>query len=115
MVALERDLPQPAPPPSISADAIPLSARRVGGSPRQVLEVVAIGTLVLGLFASRDLPSWTERLAQTRFGASLDAAATTWDEAMSRLGLTAPHEALRRGVRRLIEQPWDSGKAAGSD
>ena len=63
MVAVERELSEtPAPAAVPTADAIPLKLRRHGGTPRQVLALTVVGTLALALFASRDLPSWSDRL-----------------------------------------------------
>jgi hypothetical protein len=105
MVAIEQDLPGAA-TPSIAADAIPLSARRVGASARQVFAVTVIGTLFLAFFASRDLPSWSERLGDGPIGVTAQRAAVEWDDAMATLGLTRPHEVLRATVRRLLEIEW---------
>jgi|SRR5579884_1060623 len=105
MVAIERDL-APAPAPTTTADAIPLSARRVGASARQVFALTLIGTLFLAFFASRDLPSWGERLGDDPFGAAAQHALAQWDDAMARLGLTRPHETLRQTVRRLLDLRW---------
>ncbi len=105
MVAVETELtPTTAAP---SADAIPLKLRRRGGSPRQVLALTLIGTLVLAVFASRDLSSWLERLGDGPILAPLQHAAAEWDGAMDRLGLTRPHEALRGTIRRLLDWEWD--------
>src|SRR5579872_1963187 len=101
MVALERELPAAAASPS--ADAIPLALRRRGGSPRQVLAIVVIGTLVLALFASRDLSSWLDRMGDGPLLVPLQHAAAEWDGAMARLGLTRPQQALRRTIRRLLD------------
>jgi len=92
----------PREPTSPVADAIPPRLRRKGGTPRQVLALTLIGTLALGLFASRDLPSWTERFEIP----ALSRLAATWDGAMAALGLTRPHETLRAAVARLIEVGW---------
>lgn len=106
MVALERDLrvPQAAP----SADAIPLALRRRGGSPRQVLALTLIGTLVLAMFASRDLSSWLDRMGAGPVLLPLQHAAAGWDRAMRRAGLTWPETQLREGVSRLIEWRWSA-------
>jgi hypothetical protein len=107
MVALERELSEPA-APAISADAIPLRLRRQGGTPRQVLATMVIGTIVLALFASRDLASWTERLGDTPALLAAQKIAAEWDQDMAALGLTRPHEALRDGLRRLLDLRWGS-------
>ena len=96
-------MPEPAP---LIPDAIPPELRRTGGTPRQVLAMCVIGTLVLGLFASRDLPSWTERFADAQ---TLQRRAADWDDSMAKLGLVRPHEALRAAITRLLEQGWDGG------
>jgi len=103
MVAAERELPHRAPP---SADAIPLALRRRGGSPRQVVAASLAGTVVLALFASRDLPGWAERLGDGSLAQTAHNLAADWDRAMARCGLTLPHEALRRAIGRLREWQW---------
>jgi hypothetical protein len=109
MVAVERELSEtPAPAAATTADAIPLKLRRRGGSPRQVLALTVVGTLALGLFASRDLPSWTDRLGDGTVAERIQALAAEWDRAMAALGLVEPHEALRRTIRHLLDWRWDS-------
>jgi len=104
MVAVERELPVVAEPPS--ADAIPLTLRRRGGSSRQVLAIGLIGAVVLAMFASRDLVSWLDRVGDGPMLRPVQQAAAAWDRAVDRLGLTRPHEALRDAVRRLLDAPW---------
>jgi hypothetical protein len=108
MVALEREFREPVPPaPStITADAIPLALRRRGVSAGQVLALTFVGVLTLGLFASRDLPSWSERLGDGPVGMKLQTLATQWDDAMASIGFTRPHEALRALVRRWLDAQW---------
>ena len=107
MVALEREIVE-TPPSTISADAIPLKLRRRGGTPRQVFAITLIGTLMLALFASRDLASWTERLGDGPAALVAQKVAATWDDHMAALGLTRPHELLRDGFRRLLDWQWGS-------
>src|SRR5438105_5923997 len=97
MVAIAREPTATAP----TTDAIPLKLRRGGGSPRQVFGLVLVGTIVLALFASRDLTSWLNRLGGGPILVPLQHAAAEWDDAMATLGLTRPHEALRLAVNRL--------------
>jgi hypothetical protein len=104
MVAVERELPVVAEPPS--ADAIPLALRRRGGSPRQVLAIALIGTVVLAMFASRDLASWLDRMGNNPILAPVQHAAAEWDRAMDRLGLTRPAEALRDFIRGALDRQW---------
>ena len=107
MVAVERELSEtPAPAAATTADAIPLKLRRRGGSPRQVLALTVVGTLALGLFASRDLPSWTDRLGDGPVAERVQALAAEWDRAMAALGLAEPHEALRSAIRHLLDWQW---------
>lgn len=103
MVAIEREL---APTTAVSADAIPLRLRRGSGSPRQVFALALIGAIVLALFASRDLTSWLDRLGDGPIIAPLQHAAAEWDDAMTTLGLVAPHEELRLAVQRLLDWQW---------
>jgi hypothetical protein len=104
MVALERQLPEPA--TTISADAIPLRLRRRGGTPRQVLAMAVSGTIVLALFASRDLAGWAERLGDSPAVLVAQKTAAEWDQRMASLGLTRPHEVLRDSLRRLLDAQW---------
>ena len=105
MAALERPLP-PLPTPPVSADAIPLTLRRRGGSQRQVLALAAVGAVVLALFASPDLPGWADRLGDGSLAEAMRPIAGDWDRAMARLGLTRPHEALRDAVQRMQQWQW---------
>jgi hypothetical protein len=89
-----------------SADAIPVKLRRRGGSPRQVFAITLIGTLVLAVFASRDLPTWTERLGDGRVAQTAQSLAAEWDGAMAKLTLVRPHEGLRLAIRRLLDWQW---------
>ena len=109
MVAVERELTgTPAPAAAPTADAIPLKLRRLCGTPRQVLTLTLIGTFALALFASRELPSWTERLGDGPVAERVRALAVDWDRAMAALGLVEPHEALRRTIRHLLDWEWKS-------
>jgi hypothetical protein len=105
MAALERPLP-PLPAPPVSADAIPLTLRRRGGTPRQVLAMAAIGAVVLALFAAPDLPGWADRLGDGRIADAMRPIAQDWDRTMTRLGFDRPHAALREAVQRMQEWQW---------
>ncbi|HEX3863811.1 MAG TPA: hypothetical protein VHY35_19185 [Stellaceae bacterium] len=108
MVVLEREL-RKAPvllAPASTPDAIPLPLRRHGGSSRQVLALSLVGTLVLAIFASRDLSSWLDRLGDGPVMGPLQHAAAAWDGAMDRLGLTGMHDLLRRDIERLLDWEW---------
>jgi hypothetical protein len=104
MVAVERELPVVAEAPS--ADAIPLALRRRGGSARQVLAIAVIGTVVLAMFAARDLATWLDRMGNDPMLRPIQHAAAEWDRAMDRLGLTRPSEALRDFIRGALDRRW---------
>src|SRR3954447_994851 len=108
MVALEKELAQTV-APLPSSDAIPLSLRQRGGTPRQVLAMTVIGTLLLAVFAASDLSSWLDRMGGGPILEPLQNAAVEWNAAMTRLDLTAPHEAIRAAMRVVLEWRW--GKA----
>src|SRR4051794_4194871 len=111
MVALEKEFPRTAAPPAASStDAIPLSLRRTGGTPRQVLAMTVIGTLLLAVFAAPDLSSWLDRMGGGPVLEPLQNAAAEWQASVARLGLTAPHEAIRAAMRRALEWRWDDAR-----
>ena len=89
-----------------AADAIPAGLRRRSGTPRQVLVLCVVGSLVLSLFASRDLPSWTERFTDNPGAVTLQRVVAAWDDRMAGLGLTRPHEVLREAIRRALDATW---------
>ena len=106
MVIVEGKSPNAGAPPS--ADAIPMKLRQSGGSPRQVFVLTLVGTLVLAVFASRDLSSWLDRMGGGPILEPIERAAAQWDGAMERLGLVRPHEALRGTIRQLLDWQWGS-------
>lgn len=97
--------PQPIHSPT-AADAIPPRLRQRGGTPRTVLLLCVVGSLVLALFASRDLPSWAERFADGPGVQTLQRLAAAWDDRTAALGLTWPHETLRAAIRRALDATW---------
>ena len=108
MVALEKELSETAALRTGSTgDAIPLVLRRNGGTPRQVLAMTVIGTLLLAVFAASDLSSWLDRMGGGPLLEPLQNAAAEWEAAVARLGLTAPHEAIRAAMRRVLAWQWD--------
>jgi hypothetical protein len=106
MVALQREVADPAPHPS--TDAIPATLRRGGGSPRQVLVISLIGTTVLALFASRDLTSWAERLSGGTLAEEVQNIAAGWDQAVAALGFVRLHDTLRSATGHLLNCQWDN-------
>src|SRR4051794_41835812 len=98
MVALEKERPKTAsapPRPAASSDAIPLSLRRSGGTPRQVLAMSVIGTLLLAVFAAPDLSSWLNRMGGGPMLETLQNAGAGWGAEGARVGLSAAHEGIR--------------------
>jgi hypothetical protein len=107
MVAVEREAGRPT-TTTPAADAIPLGLRRRGGSAWQVLVISLIGAIVLAVFASRDLSSWLDRMGGGPVLDPIQRLAAGWDDGMARFGLTRPHEALRAGMRRLLDWEWQA-------
>jgi hypothetical protein len=95
-------MPEQPPRAPLVTDAIPPRLRRTGTTPRGVLLMCVVGTLVLGLFASRDLVTWTRRFEVP----TLNHLSERWDGWMARLGLVRPHETLRSAVARLVDLGW---------
>lgn len=104
MVAIERreDRARPA----RGADAIPPEARRRTASPRQVLAACLLGALVLSLFASRDLPSWADRLREGALTPLARTLAIGWNDRLAPLGLTRPYQELHRALEWLRSRQW---------
>jgi hypothetical protein len=98
-------MPEQPPRAPLVTDAIPPRLRRTGTNPGGVLLMCAIGTLVLGLFASRDLITWTGRFENP----PLQHAAERWDGWMADLNLVRPHETLRSTVAGLVDMGWGGG------
>ena len=98
-------MPEQPPRAQLVTDAIPPRLRRTGTTPRGVLLIYVIGTLVLGLFASRDLVTWTQRFDNP----PLNHLVQKWDGWMADLGLVRPHETLRSTVARLVDLSWGGG------
>ena len=87
-------------------DAIPPALRQRGSTPRQVLVMTVIGTLVLAVFASADLSSWLDRMGGGRFLTPLQHAAAEWHGAAARLGLDRPQKLLRSTMHRMLDWQW---------
>jgi hypothetical protein len=101
MTAVEHELPAAA--PTTSADAISIRLRRRGGTPRQVLVMTVVGSLVLSLLAASDLPSWADRLDDGLFTDTARTLAIDWAQTTEQFSLNRPHEALRATIRRMLD------------
>jgi hypothetical protein len=107
VAVLERETVDTTPRPS--ADAIPASLWRGGVSSGRVVAIILVGSLVLALFASRDLSSWAERLGAGPLAEQTQTGAARWDQTMEALGFARPHDTLRSAVDSLLECQWNSG------
>jgi hypothetical protein len=104
MVAIERQPDRDRTLPV--ADGIPAGARRRTASSRQVLAACVLGTLVLALLASRDLPSWADRLGDGPLTPLMREIAIGWNARIAPLGMTRPHRELHRALGWLRAQQW---------
>jgi hypothetical protein len=89
-------------------DAIPMSLRRCGASPLQVVMTILIGIMTLAFFASGDLSSWAERLGDGPFAQEARSLTERWDGAMAALGFVLPHDTFRLTVGRVLDCQWQS-------
>jgi hypothetical protein len=85
------------------------SAADAAGTPRQVLTGVLVAAIVLALFASRGLQSWADAKGDSALATMVGDGVQRWSDGIERLGLTAPHDALRRRFRRVEDSHWEAG------
>jgi hypothetical protein len=83
------------------------SANAARGTPRQVLTGVVIAALFLALFASRGLQSWADAKGDSALATLVGDLVEGWSDGIERLGLTGPHDALRRAIRRIENAHWN--------
>lgn len=95
-----------AAPRPVAVDGIPARSRLGDASPGRVLLAAAIGSVVLAFLASSDLPSWAGQLRDGPVTPLCREAAETWNGGLERLGLTEPHQVLRRAVSWLKDRQW---------
>jgi hypothetical protein len=107
MAAIDSEYASPAIAAPPVSDAIPARLRRVGGRPSQVLAMCVVGSLTLALFASGDLPSWADRFTDQPGAPTLQRLVRDWNDAMDRVGLTRPQNALRSFIDWLKHQGWN--------
>lgn len=106
MAAIDTEYASPAIAAPPVSDAIPARLRRFGGKPRHVLAMCVVGSLTLALFASGDLPSWADRFTDQPGAPTLQRVVRDWNDAMARIGLTRPQDALRNLIDWLTHQGW---------
>jgi hypothetical protein len=93
-------------PPTEIADGIS-NMGRIIGTPRQVLVITVIATGFLALFATRGLPAWADAKGDGELAVMLDDLVERWANGLDHLNLTAPHDALRKIVRKLELARWE--------
>jgi hypothetical protein len=71
-----------------------------------VLTGVAVAALVLALLGSRGLQSWADGQGGGTLGLLVGDGVGHWSGEVERLGLTAPHDALRRTIRKAENAQW---------
>ena len=69
------------------------------GTPARVLAAVLIGIGLAAIFGSGPALHWTETLPDSHLTAALHNAAARWNEALSPLGASRPHDWLRATIR----------------
>ena len=82
------------------------SAGSARGTPAQVLIGTVIAALMLALFASRGLQSWADAKGDSELATLVGDLVERWSDGIERLGLTAPHDALRRDIRQVQNAHW---------
>ena len=69
------------------------------GTPARVLAAVLIGLSLAAVFGSGPALRWTETLPDGRLTAALHDAAAKWNDTLSPLGASRPHDWLRATIR----------------
>jgi len=95
---------RPDAPPKVT-DGI-RSAGEARGTPGQVLTGTIIAALMLALFASRGLQSWADAKGDSALATLVGDLVERWSDGIERLGLTEPHDGLRRDVRQVENAHW---------
>ncbi len=90
---------------SLITDGIPKGGP-VRGTPFGVLLATLIAALMLAFTASRGLPEWADAKGDSEIATTIADAAERWADALERLGLTEPHDAVRKWVRRIELTRW---------
>lgn len=84
---------------SAQSDAIPPQDRTHTTNARGVLVACLLGSLMLLVFCSRELPAWADQKWP-----ELSPAATAIDDALRRSGLGAPYEAIHGLMQRFADK-----------
>jgi hypothetical protein len=83
------------------------SAGQARGTPFQVLIGLLVASIALALFATRGLQSWADAKGDSALAMAVGDLVERWSDGIDRLGLTKPHDAVRRAVRRAGNVHWD--------
>jgi len=86
-----------APPLPGADDRIIETTRRV--TPARVLGVLAAACALAAIFGSSPLLAWANALPDSQAAGLLQAAALSWNTAMSAMGATRLHDWLRAFIR----------------
>jgi hypothetical protein len=81
-------------------------AAPAAGSAREVAIGAFVATLLLALFGSSGLQGWADAKGDGRIAAIVDNGVAAWSGLTSGVGLTRPHDALRRSIRRVEQTGW---------
>lgn len=81
-------------------------AAPAAGSARQVALGALLAALLLALFGSSGLQGWADAKGDGRIAGIVDDGAAAWSRLTVSLGLTRPHDALRRSIRRAEQAGW---------
>ena len=90
---------------SLIADGIPKGGP-VRGTPFGVLLAAVISALILAFLASRGLPEWADAKGDSEIATTIADTAERWADALERLGLTTPHDEIRKWIRRIELTRW---------
>ena len=108
---VERTEPERAPLPDPSGLAHTLSPVDLPDPPvplphglRWASIVIAVATIVLALLNAHAIRGWSYQLAPNAWSAQIVTAAETWYDALDRLGLNRPVEAMHEGWQSLKDR-----------
>jgi hypothetical protein len=84
---------------SAQTDAIPPIDRKHAADARGVLTACLLGSVMLLLFCSRELPAWADRQL-----ADLSDAAKQLDDTLNAANLTAPYDTIHAFMQHLSDR-----------
>ena len=69
-------------------------------TPRGLLAVALLGSVLAALFGAVPLAAWTDALPDSPIAVPLQQAADTWRDVAQRIGFDRPYDVLRQAVRK---------------